>query len=84
MPDSYGKRQRQAQRARKFAAREERRRTRKQEKADREAGVLTPQAAEETPEGEAGEPTPEAMAAPDASSGDETESDDRAQAPPAS
>ncbi len=40
MPDSYGKRQRNAKKARKFAEREERRLARKQERADREAGVL--------------------------------------------
>jgi hypothetical protein len=39
MPDSYGKRQRNAQKARKFAAREERRAARKKEREDRAAGM---------------------------------------------
>jgi hypothetical protein len=43
VPDSYGKRQRNAQKARKFAAREERRAARKQQRADREAGVTDDQ-----------------------------------------
>ena len=37
MPESFGKRQRGAQRARKLAEREERRLARKQQKAEREA-----------------------------------------------
>jgi hypothetical protein len=37
MPESFGKRQRTAQRARKLAEREERRLAKKQQKADREA-----------------------------------------------
>jgi hypothetical protein len=37
MPESFGKRQRTAQRARKLAEREERRLARKQQKAEREA-----------------------------------------------
>jgi hypothetical protein len=65
MPDSYGKRQRAAQRARKFAAREERRATRKRERAAREAGVS---------EGEApNEAEPEVT---ETGSDDETESKD--------
>jgi hypothetical protein len=40
MPDSYGKRQRNAQKARKFAAREERRAARKQQRADEAAGIV--------------------------------------------
>jgi hypothetical protein len=39
MPESYGKRQRSMQRAKKFAAREERRAARKQQKADEAAGI---------------------------------------------
>ncbi len=47
MPDSYGKRQRNMQKAKKFAAREERRAARKQQKADEAAGILpTPPEAE--------------------------------------
>ena len=42
MPDSYGKRQRNTQKARKFAAREERRAARKQQKADEAAGIVRP------------------------------------------
>jgi hypothetical protein len=57
MPDSYGKRQRNAKKARKLAEREERRLARKQERADREAGVL-PEDAEAggVEPGEAGDP----------------------------
>ena len=40
MPDSYGKRQRNAKKARKLAEREERRLARKQHRADVEAGVV--------------------------------------------
>ena len=40
MPDSFGKRQRNAQKQRKFAAREERRAMRKKEKEDRAAGIF--------------------------------------------
>jgi hypothetical protein len=40
MPDSYGKRQRNAKKARKLAEREERRLARKQHRADAEAGVI--------------------------------------------
>ena len=39
MPESYGKRQRSMQKAKKFAAREERRAARKQQKADEAAGI---------------------------------------------
>ncbi len=42
MPDSYGKRQRNTQKAKKFAAREERRALRKQQKADEAAGIVRP------------------------------------------
>jgi hypothetical protein len=38
MPESFGKRQRTAQRARKLAEREERRLAKKQHRAEREAG----------------------------------------------
>ncbi len=54
MPDSYGKRQRNAQKARKFAAREERRIARKQERANRAAGVSEEQKPDEPPEDETG------------------------------
>ena len=47
MPDSYGKRQRNTQKAKKFAAREERRAARKQQKADEAAGIFRP-----SPDGE--------------------------------
>ena len=40
MPESYGKRQRSMQKAKKFAAREERRAARKQQKADEAAGIV--------------------------------------------
>ena len=40
MPESYGKRQRQAAKATKAAAREERRLARAQRNADREAGLI--------------------------------------------
>ncbi|MGZ8578088.1 MAG: hypothetical protein ACXWWX_01010 [Actinomycetota bacterium] len=40
MPDSYGKRQRQAAKATKAAAREERRLARAQRNADRDAGLI--------------------------------------------
>ena len=42
MPDSYGKRQRNVNKAKKFAAREERRMVRKQQKADEAAGIRPP------------------------------------------
>jgi hypothetical protein len=42
MPDSYGKRQRRDAKAKKAAAREERRVARNQRRADRAAGVLEP------------------------------------------
>ena len=42
MPDSYGKRQRNTLKAKKFAAREERRALRKQQKADEAAGIVRP------------------------------------------
>lgn len=73
MPDSYGKRQRNAKKARKLAEREERRLARKQQRADDEAGVSPddsqrPEAADgeavEGPvEGPAGEPEEAAGAA---------------------
>lgn len=50
MPESYGKRQRNTARAKKVAAREERRLERKQRDADRAAGLIeagTPIAANE-------------------------------------
>jgi hypothetical protein len=65
MPDSFGKRQRNAQKARKFAAREERRAARKKERADRAAGILP----EHTPT----ETEPEA---PETGSDDQTASND--------
>jgi len=40
MPDSFGKRQRESGKARKAAAREERRLARAQRNADREAGLI--------------------------------------------
>jgi hypothetical protein len=56
MPDSYGKRQRNAKKARKLAEREERRLARKQQRADPE-GVLPDgapgESREEAPNGEA-------------------------------
>jgi hypothetical protein len=39
VPDSYGKRQKDAKKARKFAEREERRSLRKQQREDRAAGL---------------------------------------------
>jgi hypothetical protein len=55
MPESYGKRQRSAQRARKLAEREERRLAKKQHRADREAGVVPEgEVSDESPEGEPG------------------------------
>lgn len=58
MPDSYGKRQRNAKKARKLAEREERRLARKQHRADEEAGVATEdtsgEGTEEVPVAEAG------------------------------
>jgi hypothetical protein len=42
MPESFGKRQRHDAKAKKAAAREERRLARNQRRADREAGVLAP------------------------------------------
>ena len=50
MPDSYGKRQRNMQKARKFAAREERRAARKQQKADEEAGITRDPSQEADPD----------------------------------
>ena len=40
MPDSFGKRQRESGKAKKAAAREERRRARAQRDADRQAGLI--------------------------------------------
>jgi hypothetical protein len=54
MPDSYGKRQRNAQKARKFAAREERRAARKQQRADQAAGIMPGQGPNESGEDETG------------------------------
>jgi hypothetical protein len=62
MPDSFGKRQRNAQKARKFAAREERRAARKKERADRAAGIL-PEQPPTDPETEAPETGSEDQAA---------------------
>ncbi len=76
MPDSYGKRQRNAQKARKFAAREERRVARKQQRADRAAGLPEGQAPSESHEGEAdGVPEGEPGVS-EAGSGGQTESSD--------
>lgn len=50
MPDSYGKRQRNAQKARKVAVREERRLARNQRRADRAAGVIEAHAPIQTDE----------------------------------
>lgn len=77
MPDSYGKRQRNAKKARKFAEREERRLARKQQRADREAGVL--------PDDEPGEglgPEGEAVEGSDEVAGAEAEPDAEADADP--
>lgn len=58
MPDSYGKRQRNAKKARKLAEREERRLARKQHRADVEAGVIPEEGAVEG-EAHLGEAPPE-------------------------
>jgi hypothetical protein len=50
MPESYGKRQRNAQKARKVAVREERRLARNQRRADRAAGVIEAHAPIQTAE----------------------------------
>jgi hypothetical protein len=76
MPDSFGKRQRNAQKARKFAAREERRAARKKEREDRAAGVFQERAPDESRDEEVdgaleGEPEPSGPG-----SGDQTESND--------
>lgn len=55
MPDSYGKRQRNTKKAKKFAEREERRAARKQQRADEAAGI-----APEPPHDETAEPAGEA------------------------
>lgn len=55
MPDSFGKRQRDAKKARKFAEREERRAIRKRQKAGLEPSSSDEEAPDESPEGE-GEP----------------------------
>jgi hypothetical protein len=78
MPDSYGKRQRNAQKARKFAAREERRAARKQERADREAGVPIEQTGQEADE--AGSVT-DGEESPGIESQGQPESSDEAQVP---
>jgi hypothetical protein len=57
MPDSYGKRQRNAKKARKLAEREERRLARKQQRADPEGGVLPDGAP-----GEGSDPAPDGEA----------------------
>ena len=49
MPDSFGKRQRDATKARKATAREERRVARSKRRADREAGIITEEAEEGDP-----------------------------------
>jgi hypothetical protein len=71
MPDSYGKRQRNAKKARKLAEREERRLARKQHRADVEAGVVPEDAEGDSPPGEAPPATPEE--APVGESASETE-----------
>jgi hypothetical protein len=58
MPDSYGKRQRNAQKARKFAAREERRAARKQQREDRAAGLPEGHVPDETRGGKEVDGTP--------------------------
>jgi hypothetical protein len=67
MPDSYGKRQRNAKKARKLAEREERRLARKQQRAEPEGGVLPEDAPGEglegAPDGEAVEGSEEAAGA---------------------
>jgi hypothetical protein len=50
MPESYGKRQRNAQKAKKIAVREERRLARNQRRADRAAGVIEAHAPIQTDE----------------------------------
>lgn len=50
MPESYGKRQRNAQKAKKVAVREERRLARNQRRADREAGLIEAHAPIQTDE----------------------------------
>jgi hypothetical protein len=65
MPDSYGKRQRNAKKARKLAEREERRLARKQHRADLAAGLTPVEAGEdaipaEPAPGEGPEEDPEA------------------------
>lgn len=55
MPDSYGKRQRDAKKARKFAEREERRAIRKRQKAGLEPSSSDEEGTNESPTGE-GEP----------------------------
>lgn len=77
MPDSYGKRQRNAQKARKFAAREERRAARKQQREDRAAGVPEGQVLDETRDGEVdGAPLEGDRDVSEAESGDQPESRD--------
>lgn len=74
MPESFGKRQRNAARARKVAAREERRLERKQRDADRAAGVIEPGTpiAPNEPEDL---PEPQQPAEPEADSEDEAASE---------
>lgn len=50
MPDSFGKRQRNAQKARKFAAREERRAARKRQREDQAGGTSEGRMPDESPE----------------------------------
>ena len=53
MPDTYGKRQREGVKARKAAAKEERRNARNQRRDDRAAGIPTsPPGTEEWPDGD--------------------------------
>jgi hypothetical protein len=67
MPETFGKRQRQNVKARKAAAREERRVARAQRKSDREAGLI-----EAGPPIQANEPLDDDFAMPEA---DESEED---------
>ena len=79
MPESYGKRQRTTARAKKVAAREERRLERKQRDADRAAGLIeagTPIAANEPDDfPELAEPEAEAEAEAEAENKDKDQAE---------
>lgn len=85
MPESFGKRQRSTAKAKKIAAREERRLERKQRDADRAAGLIeagTPIEANEPDEFEVQPPAPgaddDAERAPEKDSADESTADEKA------